>query len=118
MNEEIVSSTNKREEDKVLHVWPPQKCFHCNRLTVVAHLDPAFAPTFQPKCALHGLVQPSNADATPEEKEFLLASVARFVVWMHACQGRVVLVSPLEHLVNAPPPEQVWPSNVSTCPQS
>ncbi len=102
MNEEIVSPTGKREEYKVLHVWPPQKCIHCDRLTVIVHIDPAFLPNFQPKCALHGLALCAYLDETIEEKEAALESVRRYVVWMHADTGRVVLAAPLEHSEEVP----------------
>ncbi len=97
MNENSVSSTDKREEYKVLSVWPPQKCYHCDRLTGVVHIDPAFVPNFQPKCALHGLARCPFLDETVEEREAELESVRRYVLWMHADTGRVVLVAPLEH---------------------
>jgi len=93
MNEEIVSSTDKREEYKVLSVWPPQKCYHCDRLTTVVHIDPAFLPNFQAKCALHGLARCPYLDETVEERDAELESVRRFVLWMHADTGRVPLVA-------------------------
>ncbi len=93
MNENSVSPESKREEYKVLHVWPPQKCLLCDRLTVIAHIDPVFLPDFQPKCALHGLARCPFLDETVEEREAELESVRRFVLWMHADTGRVPLVS-------------------------
>ncbi len=101
-NETSVSSTDKREEYKVLSVWPPQKCYHCGRLTVIVHIDPAFLPNFQPKCALHGLARCPYLDETVEEREAELESVRRFVLWMHAETGRVPLVSRMAEVKEIP----------------
>ena len=60
---------------------------------MIAHIDPAFLPDFQPKCALHGLARTAYLNETVQEREAELESVRRFVLWMHADMGRVPLVS-------------------------
>ncbi len=102
MNETSVSPESKREEYKVLSVWPPQKCYHCDRLTTIVHIDPAFVPNFQPKCALHGLARCPYLDETIEERDAELESVRRFVLWMHADIGRVPLVARLSEVKEIP----------------
>ncbi len=102
MNETSVSPESTREEYKVLSVWPPQKCYQCDRLTVVVHIDPAFLPNFQPKCALHGLARCPYLDETVEERDAELESVRRFVLWMHADTGRVPLVARMSEVKEIP----------------
>jgi len=66
------------------------------------HIDPAFVPNFQPKCALHGLARCPYLDETIEERDAELESVRRFVLWMHADTGRVPLVARLSEVKEIP----------------
>ncbi len=97
------------DENKLIHFWPSEQCAYCRRFTSVALLDVAIEQWFAPVCPLHGYASAYTSAPTPREVIDGRASIERFVVWMHAEQGRVVLVSPVE-------PDQVPGYQVSIDP--
>ncbi len=102
MNGNSVPSIHKPIDYRVVQVWPVQTCAYCPRLTHVAILDDAFVPDFTPVCPLHGYAQDSNAEDSPEHAEARLASVCRFILWMHADTGTVSMTVPVSDLTSIP----------------
>jgi hypothetical protein len=96
MNEQILPplaiSQYPVDENRLIYIYPPLTCSHCERLTSVALLNSTLPHWFAPRCPLHGYASPYGLNPTVQEQSDARCSIERFAVWMHGDVGRCPLI--------------------------